>query len=614
MPTPWKITEQWKDNEEEELVDWTQITFTKALNNTGSFSIQFDDTERAVDIMESAWLRIYYDGHCHFHGKIRRKNFGNRNIMIKGADWYGLFNNIEIKYCAADWDDGGNEYPRWNATYSTYHKKEVSVYIKRLIDMYTGDTASDKDVDYDNLDATGWSDSFNHPRTDLGTLMGNLFNSAKVSGSRYGYAVWFEYQDPDLPYLWAKPFGSGRYTKKLYFQGQPSMTWEEGEIINDVTIQGGFAFPEPKWKDLYTENDSTNWTGTDCTLTDAYNPVTTNDKSLHITASGAATSLTFQRTIYPEMANSDGTLTLSHIAFDWNNQVTIPGLFKGEVRILAPDTSNYYYWFGEAHYFGESTGNWFKRFTFGVDTIDPVGSPDPTGTIIMYFGLSSNDPGQGNITGSAYLDNFRLFLTNVTERSKNEASIQKHGHYPRVFQGSTIRQFTYAKELADSFVQLMKDPTLQVRGTLNYFPPDLHLNDAVEIPIYGVVWPLYLSRLSISATPQIIRTLVNAGTIRPTIVQLLKGLNMKEKSLEASADVSGGFDTSLFQSDICFEKKETHCRYACMLAACQNPLQVHSTCTGVTDRDPCINTCQRYSQLKQRCRTCQTISYGGDIV
>lgn len=637
MGSKWTVTEQWKDNEEEVLTDWTQVVFNNTINNTGLGSVKLEDTPRAIDIMESAWLRIYYDGICKFYGKINKKNFSSRSVTIKLNDWMGLLANIPMSYCAADWDTGpvGGPparpgYPRWDEAgagdpqFTNYITKEVSVYLKRLLDIYTGETDSDSDIDYSNMDVTGLDDSFNHPKSNLGTVIWELYQGARVgSSSRFGYGTWMDYSDPDTPKLWAKPYGAQRYGKKLYFKGQPSFSWDPSGIVNDVTLVGGYGWPMPKYRDLISNYDASNWGDIDCAITNSTNRSVGSD-SLLVTPDFEVGDIHFSRRIYGEVLNPlgnptyvGGSYNVDHVSFDFQNDFIGTGVaFTLRVGQDTTDgTPGFPYQtggLGKEELDMRGGGGHFAHFSYwDWEKGGVLGTPVYADPWYLYFEASASS---GYLTGVGYFDNIRVFTRRVEANSQDTASIQKEGHLPKYFEAPQIRSWGYAQEICDSIVSQMANSTIKVKGTLQYYDPDLSLNMAVEVPVYGVTWPLYVSQLAVTTDGRKNHTIITAGSVQATVKELLKSMRMKEITMEAAMDVSGGSSTSSFKSDLCFREDETHCKYACMLSSCQNGAQRATLCSGVTDKDPCINTCQRYSQYKERCTTCQTISYGGVIV
>lgn len=612
MGNQWTITEQWKDNEEEILTDWTQLAFIKTLNNIGNFSAQFDDTPRAVDIMESSWCRFYYDGVCQMHGKIQPKTFSGGKVTIKGTDWMGVLDLIPIEYMAADWANIGiGDVDRWSS--GAYISKEVSVYAKQLIDVYTGETATDKDVNYDNLDVTGWTDSFNHPKDTLQKAISTIYGSARVgTSSRFGYGLWMEYADPDTPYLWAKPFGYRLYTKKLNFTTRPSYTIDPQEVANDITVWGGKGWPDPKDRDGYTETTA-GWSSIGSYITFAADTAVAMEgtASLKMTLTGSAANHQAAHSIDigAEAYNSAGELIFSHLSFDWINNLSTDAT-SADITLYDNGNNGWFRHIMTSDYYTAGNGAW-RHYTLYKKNMSQGGPQYPNSIDTIYFNFTKSTP---FATGNCYLDNLRLFLGQAEDNSADVDSIQQHGHRPRTFNVPAARSVQMVKEMADAFVALLKDPTIKVKGTIPYYDPDLRLNDAVEIPIYGVTWPLYISSLSVTGSPGGTKTVVNAGTTRPDIAQLLKGLGAKEVKNAAEKDQGGGVRTSFGQSDICFLDEEKICSYACMATTCQNAATTKGICAGVTDKDPCINTCQRYSQKGRICgATCQTISYGGAI-
>lgn len=163
-----------------------------------------------------------------------------------------------------------------------------------------------------------------------------------------------------------------------------------------------------------------------------------------------------------------------------------------------------------------------------------------------------------------------------------------------------------ATHLAEALLDALSYAQKSRTGRLDYFNPELRLNQLLPVNEYGVEWMYVIDSLAVSVSESGVTQTINVGTPRPTADELMNFYQVEMKSVESAG--SGKTVHDWVANTKCYARCELFCEFACLSdwsstyrkggSVCQTSREISCvTCESVSELNPCITACLKYSEI-----------------
>jgi len=256
---------------------------------------------------------------------------------------------------------------------------------------------------------------------------------------------------------------------------------------------------------------------------------------------------------------------------------------------------------------GGATGDYTSAITLTA-TLDVFSGESPDPADIWGFGFECNawPGGTGDISWLA-IDHMFFGFGEVEVSRRDELSIAMlNREIEKWIQDRKCHSWSRAEHLAEVLLDSLKYAQKSRAGVLDYFNPELRVNQLVPVNEYGVEWMYVIDEIKVDVSLQGVKQTIKVGTPRPDPDELFDFYQVEMSSVQAAG--SGRTVHDWVANTKCFTRCEMFCEFACLTdwntslkrggRVCQTSRELSCVnCESVAELNPCVVACLKYSQI-----------------